>query len=280
MDKQIIFIDVDGTLCNDYGQVPESAGIAIHKARQNGHKVYLCTGRSKAELTDDIKKIEFDGFIGAGGGYIEEQGKLLLHKKFDLAELSSIVHFFKKEGIGYYLESNDGLFASDTCIPEIRKQIFKGLAKTDDEYQKRESELQFFFDLLLPEKPVSELTSVNKISFMSEHIPFEKVKKAYEDKFTILHTTVPLFGENSGEIVLRGINKETAIRFLLEHLQMDKTHTIAIGDGMNDYEMLQFVHYGVAMRNAKPELKEVADYITGSPDEDGLLHFFNQHGLT
>lgn len=55
---------------------------------------------------------------------------------------------------------------------------------------------------------------------------------------------------------------------------MDKTHTIAIGDGMNDYEMLQFVHYGVAMRNAKPELKEVADYITGSPDEDGLLHFF------
>ncbi|EUJ60373.1 hypothetical protein MCOL2_05233 [Listeria fleischmannii FSL S10-1203] len=57
-------------------------------------------------------------------------------------------------------------------------KFFKGLAKTDDEYQKRESELQFFFDLLLPEKPVSELTSVNKISFMSEHIPFEKVKKS------------------------------------------------------------------------------------------------------
>ncbi|WP_088816133.1 MULTISPECIES: Cof-type HAD-IIB family hydrolase [Listeria] len=280
MNQQIIFIDVDGTLCNDYGRVPESAGVAIHKARQNGHKVYLCTGRSKAEITDEIKNIEFDGFIGAGGGYIEEQGKLLLHKKFDLADLSSIVRFFKKEGIGYYLESNDGLFASDTCIPEIRKQIFKGLNKTDAEYQKRASELSFFFDLLLPEKPVSELTTVNKISFMSEHVPFEKVKNAYQDKFTILHTTVPLFGENSGEIVLRGINKEVAIRYLLTHLNASPAQTIAIGDGMNDFEMLQFVNYGVAMGNAKQELKNIADFVTGTPDEDGIANFFKQHGLT
>ncbi len=280
MNKQIIFIDVDGTLCNDYGRVPESAGLAIRKARQNGHKVYLCTGRSKAEITDEIKKIEFDGFIGAGGGYIEEQGKLIFHKKFDLADLSSIVRFFKKEGIGYYLESNDGLFASDTCIPEIRKQLFKGLDKTDAEYQKRDRELRFFFDLLLPEKPVSELTSVNKISFISDHVPFEKVKNTYQDKFTILHTTVPLFGKNSGEIVLRGINKEVAIRYLLTHLDMSNEQTIAIGDGMNDFEMLQFVNYGVAMGNAKEELKDIADFITDTPDNDGIANFFKQHGLT
>ncbi|STY35633.1 HAD family hydrolase [Listeria fleischmannii] len=97
MDKQIIFIDVDGTLCNDYGQVPESAGIAIHKARQNGHKVYLCTGRSKAELTDDIKKIEFDGFIGAGGAILKNRASFFCIKNSTWQTFQASFTFLKKK---------------------------------------------------------------------------------------------------------------------------------------------------------------------------------------
>lgn len=47
--RKIIFIDVDGTLTNYENQIPKSAIDAIRKARANGHKVYICTGRSEAE---------------------------------------------------------------------------------------------------------------------------------------------------------------------------------------------------------------------------------------
>ena len=54
MNKKVIFIDVDGTLLDYENRLPESASIAIKKARENGHKVYICTGRSKAEVYDFI----------------------------------------------------------------------------------------------------------------------------------------------------------------------------------------------------------------------------------
>ena len=82
LDKKIIFLDVDGTLCNDKGLVPESAAIAVKKARKNGHLVYLCTGRSKAEIYDFIMDIGFDGIIGAGGGLLKLKAKCCFIKKF------------------------------------------------------------------------------------------------------------------------------------------------------------------------------------------------------
>ncbi|MDK2829903.1 MAG: hypothetical protein PWP67_2733 [Clostridium butyricum] len=63
MNNKVIFLDVDGTLCNDEGFVPESAKEAVRSARKNGHKVYLCTGRSKAEIYDFIMVIENISFI-------------------------------------------------------------------------------------------------------------------------------------------------------------------------------------------------------------------------
>lgn len=79
--SKIIFIDIDGTLLMENGMVPESAVQACKQARENGHLLYLCTGRSKAEIYDYIWEIGFDGLIGAAGGYVESGGEMLYHKK-------------------------------------------------------------------------------------------------------------------------------------------------------------------------------------------------------
>ena len=84
MEKKIIFFDVDGTLVSDTGgieHVPESAKRAIALTRAKGNLVYLCTGRSKAEIYDFILECGIDGVIGAGGGYIEIGNQMLYHKK-------------------------------------------------------------------------------------------------------------------------------------------------------------------------------------------------------
>ncbi|MBM6839913.1 HAD-IIB family hydrolase, partial [Clostridium saudiense] len=93
MSKKVIFLDVDGTLVNDNGVVPESAKIAVRKAKENGHYVFLCTGRSKAELYDDIMEIGFDGVIGAAGGYIEVNNEMILHKKVSREDVEHLVRY-------------------------------------------------------------------------------------------------------------------------------------------------------------------------------------------
>ena len=82
---KILFIDVDGTLCSPtLNRPPLSAVEAIRKARANGHKAYICTGRSKAEVYEDIWDIGLDGMIGGNGCYVEDHGKVLLHQKLSI----------------------------------------------------------------------------------------------------------------------------------------------------------------------------------------------------
>ena len=64
MSRKIIFLDVDGTLVDYDNRIPESAIQAIRQARENGHLVYVCTGRSKAEMPEEIWAVGLDGMIG------------------------------------------------------------------------------------------------------------------------------------------------------------------------------------------------------------------------
>ena len=68
---KIIFIDVDGTLVDYEGNLPDSAVKAIRQARANGHRVYMCTGRSKAEVYPPLWDIGLDGIIGGNGCYVD-----------------------------------------------------------------------------------------------------------------------------------------------------------------------------------------------------------------
>ena len=73
MSRKIIFLDVDGTLVDYDNRIPESAIQAIRQARGNGHLIYVCTGRSKAEMPQEIWDIGLDGMIGGNGSYVEHR---------------------------------------------------------------------------------------------------------------------------------------------------------------------------------------------------------------
>lgn len=109
---------------------------------------------------------------------------------------------------------------------------------------------------------------VNKVCFLESDMPFEQISQRFMGKFEVIRCTVPLFGEGSGELMIPGIHKAVAIADLLEHLQLKQEDSLAIGDGMND-----------AMGNARPGLKQIADDITGTVEEDGLYHSFIKYGL-
>ncbi|WP_207577844.1 Cof-type HAD-IIB family hydrolase [Listeria seeligeri] len=280
MTKKIVFVDVDGTLVNDDGLVPESARTAITKARNNGHQVYLCTGRSKPELYESILSIGFDGIIGAGGGYVEVDDQIIYHKKVANEDVVHMVDFFNKKKLDFYLESNGGLFASENLESHLNKLIYGDVENDPIAREKKQNNPHPFIESLTFGEPNLYRTDVNKACFLeNKAVPFEEIKKEFSGKFEVMHCTVPIFGDDSGELMVPNIHKATAIELLLEHINRDQKDTIGIGDGMNDAEMLAFCETGIAMRNAKEELKLLADEITNSVDEDGLFASFQKNGL-
>ncbi|ALP90308.1 MULTISPECIES: Cof-type HAD-IIB family hydrolase [Clostridium] len=279
MNNKVIFLDVDGTLCNDEGFVPESAKEAVRSARKNGHKVYLCTGRSKAEIYDFIMEIGFDGVIGAGGGYLQIEDNMVYHKRVSHSNVRHLVDFFNKHNVNFYIESNGGLYASENLIPQLERCIYGDIDNDIEARERKEKNPHHFIEGLITGEDLYR-DDVNKACFLEpDGITFEEIKKEFENEFEVYRCTVEAFGENSGELGVPGVHKATAIDILLKCINARIEDTIALGDGMNDAEMLKFCNVGIAMGNAKEGLKKIADEITDTHDEGGIYRSFIKHGL-
>lgn len=278
--KNIIFIDVDGTLVGQDGQVPESARLAIKKTRELGNEVILATGRSLSEITDDIRSVGLDGIIGANGGYVELNDKVLLHQTMNETSLRNIINYFDEHKVGYYLESNQGLFPNEYCIPNI-KQVSKDLLVSNPELfiNKDNPEPTWFFEIL-EENLNSEIPydDINKVSFISTDLDYEEIASKFNDEFEVYHATVFEFGPKSGEIALGDVNKNTAIDLILSQYD-EPVKTFAYGDGENDISMFETVDHCVAMNNARTALKAIATEITDIAENDGIYNSFKKNRL-
>ena len=124
--KKIVFVDVDGTLVNYKNHLPKSAICAIRKARENGHKVFISTGRSKAEVYQEIWDIGIDGMIGGNGSYIEVDGNCIYHQHISLEQCKEIVDWFDEKGFAYY-PSDQKQFPYGVGIAAFRRSSWAGL---------------------------------------------------------------------------------------------------------------------------------------------------------
>lgn len=70
MNQKVVFLDVDGTIVNDKGIIPESTQIAIRKAVENGHKLVVCSGRSLFQLPQMLLDLGFSGMVTAAGAQV------------------------------------------------------------------------------------------------------------------------------------------------------------------------------------------------------------------
>lgn len=282
MDKKIIFFDVDGTLVDvrpSREYIPESTVTAIQQTRKNGNLCFLCTGRSKAEIYSHIMEVGFDGIIGAGGGFVEIGDDMLYHKKVSQEAINHVIDFFEKNKFDYYIESNGGLYASQNLIPRLEFISYGDLENDEEARRKKKEEPSHFIPSLIQGCDLHR-SDVNKICFLEkEDMPFEIIKKEFENEFNVIRCTVPSFGDNSGELSVIGVNKASAIDTLIKHLGIKKENTYAFGDGMNDADMLEYCQYGIAVGNAKEGLKEIADEVCEDIADNGIYNSMKKHGL-
>lgn len=272
LKMKTIFLDIDGTLVADKGTVPESAVVAIKQAQENNHKVVLCTGRALAEIYKPILDIGFDGIIACGGNYVETKGDVLYERAFSHHELVELYTFFDEQQIDFYAEANSGIYTSSGCIAHLNNLV----SQMESELVKQS--LIHFKSHLINDVDLYR-SDVNKISFLGSNYPYLKIEKHFSAKYELFDLVVPVFGKNSGEISIKGTDKVTGIKLIMEHYNCDLENTIAIGDGNNDISMLRYVNFGVAMGNATDKLKEIANYISDDVNNDGLAKAFEYLGL-
>ncbi len=276
MEKKIVFIDIDGTLVDRHEQIPASAQEAIHKAKEKGHLLYLCTGRSKPEIYDHLLAVGFDGVIGAGGGFIESQGEIIFHRQVADNSVRHMVDYFVEKGFSFYLESNGGLYGNVQLEQHLTDLVTQGMTEAE---KAKQGKHPFLEKITFSDEQLYR-NDVNKACFLENPaVPFSEIQQEFAGEFDVIHCTVPIFGDDSGELMVPGIHKGIAIEFLLTHLDMPLASTLGIGDGMNDKEMLELCQVGIAMGNAKAGLKEIADFITTDLEADGLYNAFKKYDL-
>ncbi len=276
MEKKYIFIDVDGTLFDhETGKVPDSSVRAIRKARENGHKVFVSTGRPVCAL-GDLNAIEFDGLVCSNGGIVEIDHKLIGMESFSHNQLNELMSLFTTIGIGFGLEGYHDNFM-DPIGYELFISLVKKLKKgsTEEAYAYMEKNRMWKLDRFKGyEKNIAKITLYTKSAEKTNQLD-QALDKQYE---FIIHQSdeTETF---TAELSLIGVSKASGVRKVLDYFHADRKNTFGYGDSLNDYEMIKYVQTGVAMGNGVKALKEVADDITESISDNGLYNSFLKHRL-
>ena len=260
--SKYVFFDIDGTLWDEKMIVPESTKLAIKKLQENGHKAFVCTGRAMGNVNDpQFHEIGFDGFIAACGNHIEMDGKILYERNMSYEDVKSIYDISRQhnlpiiyEGAKFQWLDREG-FDGDTYIDYIVQNL-KDSAVFLDDCELREIEANKFSAL------VNEKTN------------YPEVENALSHCFDFMD-----HGDGIIEAVPKGTSKATGIAWLCEHLNIALEDTYALGDSINDLEMLSFVGHSIAMGNASATAKEAAEYVTTHIHEDGVYHALKHYGL-
>jgi Cof subfamily protein (haloacid dehalogenase superfamily) len=272
MNTKYIFLDIDGTLLSHTYGVSKSSIDAINQLHNNGHKVFISTGRSKSYVDDYIRRLPFDGFIYGAGAHVVVDDETLFVNTIPRDEVEKLLEFFSANNISYILEGANYSFHEDSALKFFRERTM--LQSTDTPYLSLHKVADERILSIVSYADMRE--EINKISiFAKNNEDLELIKANYDTSYNVI--TYPT--TSSCEIIGNGINKASGIKHVMAHLGGDLKDCFAFGDSMNDYEMIRECGIGVAMGNADPKVKEVANFVSEDVDHDGIAYALTHFGL-
>ncbi|MBQ7751946.1 MAG: HAD family phosphatase [Clostridia bacterium] len=241
-DKFAVFIDIDDTLLDPNGLNPKNAE-AIKKARALGHYIFINTGRAKSWIFPElIKNIRFDGVISGIGTHIEIDGKPIFERLIDQSFVyESAKHFLHTENCLFISGVDKGFVINP--LPPFEEWDFIKIDNPED-----------FNGIYKNER-------IQKIEMFGKNIS-EEEKAFLENQLDVYDHGHYIEGTR------KGCTKAGAVGIVLDYLGLDKSHSIAIGDSVNDIDMLKSVGTAVAVGNAIDQVKEIADFVS-IPCRDG-----------
>lgn len=276
---KFLFYDIDGTLVGKSRVVTEKTKEAIQKARRNGHKAFLCTGRAPTSLVGDVMNIEFDGIICSAGGYIIINGEYIFENFINQYVLSEVMTLFINNNVHFNLETKHAIYETPRYTNFIANKMMSYAGNNPELV--RQFQLKRDGEVRLPISNFNILTTgVTKLCFVTddkEH--FKKMIPFLDDFFNVVFFSKDEDDYYQGEIILKHCTKADGIIKVVNHFKGQMKDTISFGDSMNDYQMLEATHTSVVYEGASKELLDLADYCFKDPDEDGIAVVMEQLGL-
>ena len=253
MQKKVLFFDIDNTILTRNNEIPESTFRAFEKLHENGHLVFINTGRSRAYVQDPtLLSLGFDGFITGCGTMIEYKGEIIKDNRLDIDLVEQTVNTLRKYKIRPILEGKEYLyfdeseFGSDPYGMKLKRELGKRRLTIENEWRKWEIY-----------KYACDTTGADR----------EPCFKELEEYYDFM-----IHNERVVEIVPKGCHKGVGILDVCNYLGIDVKDTIAFGDSANDIGMLETAGYAVVVGNGSDVAKAHADYVTTDLLDDGIYN--------
>lgn len=265
MTEKVLVLDIDGTLTNSAKEITPNTKKAIIDVQERGHIVMLASGRPTPGMKRYAQELELEKYGGYllsfnGGRIINcRTGEIVYQRILPAQVIPGLYKFAKDNDCGLVTYFGDNII----------------LGTRGDEYVELESRING-----MPVKKVDNFLEyvdfdVNKCLMTAPPENAEEylkiLQKRYKDRLSI-YRSEPFFIE----IMPLNVDKATSLDRMLETVGMTKENAICCGDGFNDLTMIQYAGVGVAMANAQDKVKEAADYVTASNDEDGIVQVIDE----
>ena len=254
---KIIFFDIDDTLRNSKtGFIPSTIPTVFKQLREKGILTGIATGRGIFGVVSEIKALKPDFFVTLNGAYIEDKkGNVIYSNKIAKDKVEEYITWTKEVGIDYGLVGSHAakLSRRTEMISQAIDPIYPDLEVDPDFYQKEDIYQMWTFedqgdDLKLPDTLASTLRMVR-------------------------------WHRNSSDVVPLNGSKAAGVAKVVEHLGLKPENVMVFGDGLNDMELFDYAGINIAMGVSHDKIKEKADYITKTLEEDGIFDALEGFGM-
>ena len=268
MAYEILILDIDGTLTNSKKEVSPKTLDALIRAQEEGIKVVIASGRPTAGINKIAKTIKLDD----DGGYVLsyngakitnfQTGEVVYNETLPEEMIPSIYEEAIDSHVGIITyEGNDAIAGNGI-----------------DKYNELEARINGIGLREVKDFPNYITFPINKCLLTGEPEHMAEVEQKMKERFgnfLNIFRSEPFFVE----VMPQNIDKAYSLGKLLKHLDLERSQMIACGDGFNDLSMIKYAGLGVAMANAQEVVKQAADYITLSNDEDGVAKVIDKFML-
>ena len=276
MDLKAIVLDLDGTLLNSEKIVSPGTKQKLIEAQEKGIKVILASGRptlAMMQIAEELELDKYEGYVVSynGSSVYDAKTKKIVFQQLISEELSKDI----LNHVGQYdvvpmvviedcIYVTDAFFDIDYPLPGGYKMVV--------EYESRMAPFKVTevddFNVVV-DRPLNKILLAGRPDYLAKN--WEALSAPFLGQATSVFSTPFYF-----EFTDVGVDKAYALHEFLPKLGIKPENVIAFGDGQNDRSIIEYAGVGVAMANAVPEILKLADKVTKSNDEDGIVEMLNR----
>lgn len=255
-----LFFDIDGTLVSfRTHRIPKSTVQALTCAKDKGVEIYISTGRPYS-LINNIHEIGhlIDGYITANGSYCFCGNKIISCSPISQEDVRSVIRKADEMNFACMIvgEKDLTMYNSNEKVDRIFKEMLDVSDLGED----------VSLEKVLKQR-ILQLTPIITEQEEGDLLPF------------LQNVVSSRWCPNFADITAKGVSKAKGLNEIAHWREFDMSQTMAFGDGGNDIAIVKAAGIGVAMGNANDSLKEVADYVASSVDDDGIFNALEYFGV-